>query len=130
MDQTIRFVTSGDRVKLAYACSGDGTPLVKAANWLSHLEFDWQSPVWRHWFGFLSSGRRLVRYDSRGCGLSDWDVTDLSLAAQVADLEQRRGVHRSFGLSASRSQSPSRFTDMHSSTSARPGKTTSHHSPE
>lgn len=87
MDQTIRFVTSGDQVKLAYACSGDGAPLVKAANWLSHLEFDWQSPVWRHWFGFLSSGRRLVRYDSRGCGLSDWDVADLSLAAQVADLE-------------------------------------------
>lgn len=87
MDQTIRFVKSSGQVKLAYACSGSGTPLVKAANWLSHLEFDWQSPVWRHWFEFLSSGRRLVRYDPRGCGLSDWDVADLALDAQVADLE-------------------------------------------
>lgn len=87
VDQTIRFLTTSDRVKLAYACSGSGTPLLKAANWLSHLEFDWQSPVWRHWFEFLSSGRRLVRYDPRGCGLSDWDVADLALGAQVADLE-------------------------------------------
>lgn len=54
---------------------------------MSHLEFDWQSPVWRHWFGFFSSGNRLVRYDARGCGLSDWDADDLSFDAQVADLE-------------------------------------------
>lgn len=87
VDQTIRFVTTSDQVKLAYACSGSGSPLVKSANWLSHLEFDWQSPVWRHWFRFLSSGRQLVRYDPRGCGLSDWDVADLAFDAQVADLE-------------------------------------------
>ena len=87
MDQTIRFLKTSDQVKLAYACSGSGTPLVKSANWLSHLEFDWQSPVWRHWFVLLSSGRRLVRYDARGCGLSDWDVADLALQAQVGDLE-------------------------------------------
>lgn len=87
MQQTIRFTRSVDGVRLAYAESGTGPPLVKAANWLSHLEFDWQSPVWRHWFGFFSSAHRLIRYDTRGCGLSDWHVTDLSLAAQVADLE-------------------------------------------
>ena len=87
LHQTIRFTRSVDEVRLAYAESGTGPPLVKAANWLSHLEFDWQSPVWRHWFGFFSSAHRLIRYDARGCGLSDWDVADLTLAAQVADLE-------------------------------------------
>jgi pimeloyl-ACP methyl ester carboxylesterase/DNA-binding CsgD family transcriptional regulator len=97
MKQTIRFARSSDGVRLAYAESGDGPPLVKAANWLSHLEFDWQSPVWRHWFGFFSSGNRLIRYDPRGCGLSDWDAGDLSFEAQVADLEaivEAAGVER------------------------------------
>jgi len=75
------------RLRLAYAQSGSGEPIVKAANWLSHLEFDWQSPVWRHWFSFLSSRHTLLRYDARGCGLSDWSAGDLSLDAQVADLE-------------------------------------------
>jgi pimeloyl-ACP methyl ester carboxylesterase/DNA-binding CsgD family transcriptional regulator len=87
MDQTIRFTNSADGLKLAYALCGSGPPLVKAANWLSHLEFDWQSPVWRHWFRFLASGNTLLRYDARGCGLSDWSATDFSLDAQVADLE-------------------------------------------
>jgi pimeloyl-ACP methyl ester carboxylesterase/DNA-binding CsgD family transcriptional regulator len=86
VQQTIRFIKSGS-VRLAVATSGVGAPLVKSANWLSHLEFDWQSPVWRHWFRFLSAGRQLIRFDPRGCGLSDWDVADLSHPAQVADLE-------------------------------------------
>jgi pimeloyl-ACP methyl ester carboxylesterase/DNA-binding CsgD family transcriptional regulator len=87
VNQIIRFTRSADQTRLAYAESGSGPPLVKAANWLSHLEFDWQSPLWRHWFGFFSSVNRLIRYDTRGCGLSDWEVADLSLEAQVADLE-------------------------------------------
>lgn len=87
MDQTIRFTNSADGLKLAYALCGSGPPLVKAANWLSHLEFDWQSPVWRHWFRFLASGNTLLRYDARGCGLSDWSANDFSLDVQVADLE-------------------------------------------
>jgi len=88
MDQRIRFTKSADGVRIAYAESGAGSfPVVKAPNWLSHLEFDWQSPVWRHWFKFLSTGRRLVRLDARGCGLSDWTVPDFSLDAHVADLE-------------------------------------------
>ena len=87
MQQTIRFIKSSDGVRLAVATSGTGAPLVKSANWLSHLEFDWQSPVWRHWFKFLSAGRQLIRFDPRGCGLSDWDAKDLSHEAQVADLE-------------------------------------------
>jgi pimeloyl-ACP methyl ester carboxylesterase/DNA-binding CsgD family transcriptional regulator len=87
MQQTIRFVKASDGVRLAVGMSGKGPSLVKSANWLSHLEFDWQSPVWRHWFGFLSSHHQLIRYDPRGCGLSDWEVEDLSQAAQLRDLE-------------------------------------------
>jgi len=87
VDQQIRFCTAADGVRIAYASVGGGPPLVKAANWLSHLEFDWQSPVWRHWLEALAAGRRLVRYDERGCGLSDWDVEDLSFETWVRDLE-------------------------------------------
>jgi pimeloyl-ACP methyl ester carboxylesterase/DNA-binding winged helix-turn-helix (wHTH) protein len=88
MDQTIRFVTTDDGVKLAYAISGSGPPLLKTANWLNHLEFDWESPVWRHWFDLLSQHHRLYRYDVRGSGLSDWVETGLSFDSQVHDLEQ------------------------------------------
>lgn len=87
MDQEIRLCTSADGVRLAYAGVGDGPPLVKAANYLTHLEFDWQSPVWKHWLTGLSEEHRLVRYDERGCGLSDWDVDEFSLDAWVRDLE-------------------------------------------
>jgi pimeloyl-ACP methyl ester carboxylesterase/DNA-binding CsgD family transcriptional regulator len=87
VQQTIRFTRSVDGVRLAYAEAGAGTPLIKSPNWLSHLEFDWQSPVWRHWFEFLARSHRLIRFDPRGCGLSDWDAADLSFEAPVADLE-------------------------------------------
>jgi len=87
MDQRIRFTKSRDGTRLAYAEAGAGEPLVKTGNWLSHLEYDWDSPVWSHWFRYLTSRHRLVRYDARGCGLSDWDATDLTLDALVADLE-------------------------------------------
>ena len=61
--------------------------MVKAANWLSHLEFDWNSPVWRHWQRELARDHTLVRYDERGCGLSDWNIEDFSFNAWVQDLE-------------------------------------------
>lgn len=85
--QQIRFCTSSDGVRLAYAVTGKGPPIVRAAHWLTHIEFDWTSPVWRHWLAEFSRGRALVRYDERGCGLSDWDVADLSFDAWVRDLE-------------------------------------------
>jgi RNA polymerase sigma factor (sigma-70 family) len=66
-----RFCTAPDGVGLAYATEGEGPPLVKAGNWLTHLDYDRQSPVWRHWVTELSRGRTLIRYDERGCGLSD-----------------------------------------------------------
>lgn len=85
--QRIRFCTGADGVRVAYATAGDGPPLVKVSNWLSHLEFDWDSPVWRHWLTELARDHTLVRYDERGCGLSDWDVPELSFEAWVHDLE-------------------------------------------
>jgi pimeloyl-ACP methyl ester carboxylesterase/DNA-binding CsgD family transcriptional regulator len=87
MEQEIRFCTASDGVRIAYAMIGDGPPLVKAANWLTHLELDWRSPVWRHWMEALAAGRCLVRYDERGCGVSDRDVNDFSFEAMVRDLE-------------------------------------------
>jgi pimeloyl-ACP methyl ester carboxylesterase len=97
MEQQIRFCTSPDGVRIAYATVGEGPALVKAANWLSHLDFDWNSPVWRHWFAALSKHHALIRYDQRGCGLSDWDALDLSVEAMVGDLEavvDALGLHR------------------------------------
>jgi pimeloyl-ACP methyl ester carboxylesterase len=85
--QEIRFCTTGDGTRLAYATSGAGPPLVKAANWLSHLDYDWDSPVWRHWLAELSRRFRLIRYDERGCGLSDWDIGRFSFGDWVDDLE-------------------------------------------
>src|SRR2546427_9783993 len=87
MEQQIRFCSSDDGVRIACGTTGDGPPLVKAANWLSHVQFDLDSPVWRHWIEELSRFHRYVRYDERGCGLSDWKVPDFSFDAWVRDLE-------------------------------------------
>jgi DNA-binding winged helix-turn-helix (wHTH) protein/pimeloyl-ACP methyl ester carboxylesterase len=85
--QEIHFCTASDGVRIAYALAGKGPPLVKAANWLNHLEYDWQSPVWSHLLHALAAEHRLIRYDERGNGLSDWDVKDISFDAFVRDLE-------------------------------------------
>jgi pimeloyl-ACP methyl ester carboxylesterase/DNA-binding CsgD family transcriptional regulator len=87
VQQEIRFCTASDGVRLAYAKHGRGPPLVKASNWLTHLEFDWESGVWRHWLEALGQGSTVIRYDPRGCGMSDRDPGELSLERWVADLE-------------------------------------------
>ena len=87
MNQQIRFATTLDGVRLAYAIHGAGPPLVKVANWLSHVELDWQSPVWRHWLDELGTHFTVVRYDERGSGLSDRTVADLTFDSWVSDLE-------------------------------------------
>ena len=87
VEQQIRFCTAPDGVRLAYAVHGSGPPIVRVATWLTHLDFDWESPVWRHWLDDLGEGHALVRYDERGCGLSDREVGDLSVDTWVADLE-------------------------------------------
>ena len=73
--------------RLAYSVSGEGPAIVKTANWLNHIQYDWDSPLWRHWIDEFTRGRQLVRYDERGNGLSDWDSPDLSFDAFVDDLE-------------------------------------------
>ncbi len=85
--QELRFCRSADGTRIAYARHGSGPPLVIATCWLSHLQYDWQSPVWRHFLDNLGEIATVVRYDERGYGLSDWDVDDFSLEARVADLE-------------------------------------------
>jgi pimeloyl-ACP methyl ester carboxylesterase/DNA-binding winged helix-turn-helix (wHTH) protein len=85
--QEVQFCTAADGVRIAYAVVGNGPPLVKTANWLNHLEYDWQGPIWSHLLRAMAARYRLVRYDARGNGLSDWDVSDISLDAFVSDLE-------------------------------------------
>lgn len=85
--QQVRHCRATDGTQLAWSSVGCGFPLVKAANWLNHLEFDWQSPVWRHWLLELTRQNTLIRYDERGNGLSNWDVHDLSFDAMVDDFE-------------------------------------------
>ncbi|HET6853895.1 MAG TPA: alpha/beta fold hydrolase [Pyrinomonadaceae bacterium] len=85
--QQIRYVRTTDGVQLAWADAGAGPVMVKAANWLTHLEYEWESPVWRHWIRFFSDHFRFVRYDERGCGMTDSNAGDLSLERWVGDVE-------------------------------------------
>ena len=85
--QRIQFLRTPDGVQLAWAEAGAGPPMIKASNWLSHLEYEWESPVWRHWIRFFSDHFRFVRYDERGSGMSDWNVDDLSNERRIEDLE-------------------------------------------
>ncbi|AWT54811.1 alpha/beta fold hydrolase [Mycolicibacterium smegmatis] len=85
--QHIAFCRAGDGVRLAYAVVGEGPPLVRAANWMTHLGYDIESPVWSHWVRDLSRNHTFIRYDERGCGLSDWEAADFSFDDWVADLE-------------------------------------------
>lgn len=104
MRQEIQFCTASDGVRIAYAGVGNGPPLMKTGHWLTHLEFDWESPVWRHFLHEMATGHRLIRYDKRGSGLSDREVENFSLDAFVRDLEsvvEAAGLERFplFGMS-------------------------------
>ncbi len=85
--QEIRFCMTADEVRLAYATVGTGHPLVKVADCFNHLDFEWESPIWRHWVRDVAKGNSLVRYDGRANGLSQWDVQDVSFEAWIRDLE-------------------------------------------
>ncbi len=84
--QQVRYCNASDGTRLAYSVTGEGPPLVKTANWMNHIQHDWDSPLWRHWIDEFTRGRSLVRYDERGNGLSDWDTPELSFEAFVDDL--------------------------------------------
>ncbi len=86
-EQEIHFCQAKDGVQLAYARIGQGSPLVKTGNWMTHLEFDFDSPVWRHLHRELSRDHAFFRYDARGNGLSDREVADVSFENFVDDLE-------------------------------------------
>ena len=86
-EQDVRFCIAPDGVQIAYATAGSGPPLVKAPNWMSHLEFEWHSPIWRHLLRDLCRDHTLVRFDQRLNGLSDREAQQVSLDAFVADLE-------------------------------------------
>lgn len=87
VQQELRFARSADGTRIAWARHGSGPPLVVATCWLSHLQFDWESPVWRHFLVDIGRFATVVRYDERGHGLSDRDVADFSLERRVEDLE-------------------------------------------
>ena len=86
MRQSIRLTNSADGTTLAWADAGAGPALVKAGNWLTHLEHDVESPIWRHWIRFFAEHYRFVRYDERGCGMSDREPKELSLDRSADDL--------------------------------------------
>jgi pimeloyl-ACP methyl ester carboxylesterase/DNA-binding CsgD family transcriptional regulator len=99
--QRIRYLRTEDGVQLAWAEIGAGPVMIKAANWLSHLEYELESPVWGHWFRFFGDHFRFLRWDERGCGLTDRDVEDLSFDRWLADLEgvvAASGVEEPFAL--------------------------------
>ena len=85
--QEVSFCRTSEGINLAVAVCGKGLPVVKAANWMNHVEFDWQSPVWSPLLTRLAAQFRLIRYDERGTGLSDWDVGEISFETFVRDLE-------------------------------------------
>ena len=85
MDQPIRYATSPDGVRIAYAVMGKGTPVVRASHWLTHLEYELNSPVWRHLLLGMATRHTLVRYDGRGTGLSQRDGVEISLERWVDD---------------------------------------------
>jgi pimeloyl-ACP methyl ester carboxylesterase len=87
IEQEIRFCKAADGVRIAYSQVGSGPPLLKTANWLNHLEYDWDGPVWSELFKRMSAEHTLIRYDERGNGLSDWNAEELSLDAYVQDME-------------------------------------------
>jgi len=87
VDHRVSFTTSFDATRIAFAIAGDGPPLVKVANYMGHVEYDWDSPVWVHWLEELTRSHTLVYYDERGSGLSDWNAEDVSFEAWVRDLE-------------------------------------------
>lgn len=85
--QHVQFCRTADGVRIAYAVVGRGAPLVRAPHWCTHLEYDWQTPIWSHLLEELCRDHALVRFDGRGCGLSDWDAPDTSFDGWLRDLE-------------------------------------------
>ncbi len=87
LEHRVSFTTSFDGTRIAFAIAGNGPPLVKVGNYMGHVEYDWETPVWAHWLEELTRNHTLIYYDERGSGLSDWNAEDVSFEAWVRDLE-------------------------------------------
>jgi pimeloyl-ACP methyl ester carboxylesterase/DNA-binding winged helix-turn-helix (wHTH) protein len=87
-DQEIRYLTASDGIRIAYTVGGDGPPLVRAVDWINHLDFEWKNPFLRHWFSEIMRHNTFLRYDQRGSGLSDWNIVDFSFERSVQDFEE------------------------------------------
>ena len=87
-DQEVQFFATSDGVRVAYTIGGSGPPLVRAVDWLNHLDFEWKNPFRRHWFSQLISHNTFLRYNQCGTGLSDWNVDDFSFERSLADFEE------------------------------------------
>lgn len=87
LSQRVQFCTSSDGTQIAWATVGEGPPVLKAPNWMNHLEFEWSSPIWAPFFSEFASTNRLIRFDQRGNGLSDWDVERISPDSMIEDME-------------------------------------------
>jgi pimeloyl-ACP methyl ester carboxylesterase/DNA-binding winged helix-turn-helix (wHTH) protein len=88
INQEIRFFTTSDGVRLAYAIGGSGPPLARAVDWLNHIDFEWKNPFLRRWLKHMMKRHTVLRYDQRGSGLSDWNIDDFSFERTVRDLEE------------------------------------------
>jgi pimeloyl-ACP methyl ester carboxylesterase/DNA-binding CsgD family transcriptional regulator len=86
-NQRVRYVRTGDGLRLAWAETGTGPLLIKASNWMTHLDYELESPVWRHWIRFFGENFRYIRYDERGCGMTDRNIGEPSLESWISDLE-------------------------------------------
>src|SRR5262249_23086133 len=87
-DQDVQFFTTSDGVRIAYSVGGQGPVLVRTIHWLNHLDFEWKTPVRQQWLSEIMRHNKLVRYDQRGSGLSDWNVSDFSFERTVQDFEE------------------------------------------
>jgi DNA-binding winged helix-turn-helix (wHTH) protein/pimeloyl-ACP methyl ester carboxylesterase len=87
-DPEVKFFTTSDGVRIAYTLGGSGPPLVRAIDWLNHLDFEWKNPFQRQWISRIMKHHTVLRYDQRGSGLSDWTIQDFSFERTVQDLEE------------------------------------------
>ncbi len=87
LTQRVRFCTSADGTQIAWAAVGEGPAVLKAPNWLNHIEYEWQAPFWGPFLAEFARTNRLVRFDQRGNGLSDWEVDSISMDAMIEDME-------------------------------------------
>ena len=102
--QRVQFCNSADGTQIAYASVGEGFPILKAPSYLTHIEYEWANTFWGPFLSEMASNNRLVRFDQRGNGLSDWEIERITPDAMIEDMEavvQASGLEKFilFGMS-------------------------------